>query len=129
MRGMSLKTRAVAGPSAYNSTSSNNEISSLQKEDATDETGASIHTIGSLFDGLMICLKTVLYHIQQSSPEPSYYGSLEKSAAALLFWGSDHGVSHGDLDKALRYSGFLRDTVLLVLTSIGDILSQSKPIY
>jgi hypothetical protein len=104
-------------------------MSSLQKKDATDEAETSIRIIGSLFDGLMICLKTVLYHIRRSSPEPLYYRSLEKSAAALLFWGGDHGVSHGDLDKALQHSGFLRDTVLMVLTSIGDILSQSKSIY
>lgn len=43
--------------------------------------------------------------------------------AALHFWGLDFGVSHGKLDMTLQYSPRLRDTVLTVLVSVGDLLS------
>jgi hypothetical protein len=127
---MSVETRAVIRPSPQLSTSSNDALPFWQtKTDPRDEMRPSICIIGSLFDGLMGCLKAVLFHVQQSSPEPPYYRSLEKSAAALLFWGSDHGVTQGDLDRALQYSRHVRDTVLLVLTSIGDLLSQREHLY
>jgi hypothetical protein len=122
--GMSL---VVTRPPPHLQTSSKDSDPFWQvKTDGIDEVGIANCIIGSLFDGLMGCLKAVLDHTRQSRPEPPHYWSLEKSAAALLFWGSDHGVSHGNLDRALKHSRLLRDTVLLVLTSIGDLLSQSK---
>lgn len=109
---------------------SKDEVTIWQKKvNVRDEVGFPTCVIGSLFDSLLSFLKAVLHDMKQSSPEPPYYRSLEKSAAALFFWGSDHGVSHGALDRDLQHSSHLRDTVLLVLTSIGDLLSQSKQIY
>jgi hypothetical protein len=110
-------------------TSSKDEFANWPtKADVRDRFGISTCIIGSLFDGLLSFLKAVLHDVKQCRPEPPHYRSLEKSAAALLFWGSDHGVSNGALDKDLQHSSLLRDTVLLVLTSIGDLLSQGKQI-
>jgi hypothetical protein len=55
--------------------------------------------------------------------------SLEKNAAALLFWGTDHGVSKGNLVMGLQHSILLRDTVLVIFISIGEMMttSTSKP--
>lgn len=80
--------------------------------------------IGLLFDASMICLNGVLGVLRQQDIKRQTYRDLEKHAAALLFWGSDHGVACGNLDRALQHSEFLRDAVLLVLISIGETIYQ-----
>lgn len=108
---------------------SNEEITIWQtKSYSKDEVGVSSGIIGSLFDAIISCFQGVLHELIQRSPEPAFYVSLEKNAAALLFWGSHHSVSQGDLDRTLQHSQVVRDMVLLVLISIGDILSQSSPL-
>jgi hypothetical protein len=80
--------------------------------------------IAGLFNGLLEFLKFLLRHFREYDPESRHYRPLERSSTALLFWGSDLNVSHGDLDVALQHSGGLRDTVLTVLISIAEFMSQ-----
>jgi hypothetical protein len=87
------------------------------------ETTVPTAIISTLYDALMGFLRIVLDHTRRHQATPSYYSSLENSAAALLFWGRDFGVSQGELDVALQYSHRLRDTVLTLLVSLGDLLS------
>ena len=94
--------------------------------DETYETGNTPGIIGSLFDGLIAYLQGMLREIVQPDVEPITYGLLERGATSLLFWGLDHGVSQGDLDRSLQHSALLRDTILLVLISIGELLSQGN---
>jgi hypothetical protein len=94
--------------------------------DETYETGNAPGIIGSLFDGLIVYLRGMLRDIVQHDVPPMTYGLVERSATSLLFWGLDHGISQGDLDKSLQHSPVLRDTVLLVLISIGELLSQGN---
>jgi hypothetical protein len=89
-----------------------------------DNSDALTGIVGSLFDGLTSSLQAVLHSLQKCDPEHPQLRPFERSAAALLFWGSDHGVPSGGLDRALQHSRNIRDTVLLVLISIGDLLSQ-----
>ncbi len=94
--------------------------------DETYETGNASGIIESLFDGLIAYLQGMLREIVQPDVEPITYGLLERSATSLLFWGLNHGISQGDLDRSLQHSTLLRDTVLLVLISIGELLSQGN---
>jgi len=70
-------------------------------------------------------LKVVLQDRDRIEYEMKHFRALERSAAILLFWGSEHGVGNGDIDRALQNSDFLRETVVQVLLSIGALLSQS----
>jgi hypothetical protein len=97
--------------------------------DTRNQTGIATGIIGFLFDGLVGFLQTVLNNMRQGDVATPWYGSLEKNAAALLFWGLDHSVSKGELDTTLQHSGLLRDTVLLVLISIGEFISESTPVH
>ena len=82
--------------------------------------------IAGLFNGLLEFLKFLLQHFRTHDPESRHYRPLERSSTALLFWGSDLGVSHGDLDVALQHSCELRDTVLTILISIAELMSQGS---
>jgi hypothetical protein len=84
---------------------------------------ANVPMVSTLYDGLMSFLKVILAHARDQKPEPTYYASLEESIASLFFWGRDFGVSQGELDMALQFSHRLRDTVLTLLISLGDLLS------
>jgi hypothetical protein len=86
------------------------------KNDEAHTTGV----IALLYDALVI-----IHGIKHGNSEPQYFRSLEESAATLVFWGGDHDVSRGALDKILQHAQHLRDAVLLTLVSIGDLLSQS----
>jgi hypothetical protein len=81
--------------------------------------------IAQFFGAILISLRVIIKRSKTESPEPPCYQSLERSAATLIIWGGDHDVSHGGLDNYLQHPGCLRDTVLLTLISIGDILGQS----
>ncbi|KAF2438858.1 hypothetical protein P171DRAFT_370916 [Karstenula rhodostoma CBS 690.94] len=87
------------------------------------EANASRAIISTLYDGSMSVLKAILEHTKKEPTEHSRYPFLERSLAALFFWGRDHGVSQGELDAALQFSHRLRDTVLTLLVSLGDLLS------
>lgn len=103
------------------------EVGAWQSErhtNATVEYESGI--LGSLFDALTRFLQTALQEINKGDITLPSYDSVEKSAATLLFWGNDHGVSKGELDRLLHHSMFLRDTVLSVLISISELLSQSE---
>jgi hypothetical protein len=84
------------------------------------ETGTG--PIGSLFNSLVELLGLVLIDIKTKPAMSQHYQSLESSSAALFFWGTDLGVSRGELDEVLQDSTQLRDTCLLVLVSIGQFL-------
>ena len=88
-----------------------------------DESPFSTAIISALYDSIMGFLETVLDHAKKCTPRPLYCPSLEKSVVTLFFWGRDHNVSHGGLDAALQFSHRLRDTVLTLLVSLGDLLS------
>ncbi|OAL51019.1 hypothetical protein IQ07DRAFT_537378 [Pyrenochaeta sp. DS3sAY3a] len=81
--------------------------------------------IGSLFNSLLELLGLILIDIRTQPDISEHHQSLESSCAAFLFWGTDHGVSQGDLDEALQDSAQLRDTCLMALTSIGQFLTSS----
>jgi hypothetical protein len=106
------------------------EIRKWQITTSEGGSGTTVPTaiMSTLYDALMGFLKIVLDHARRRQPTPSYYSSLEDDAAALLFWGCDFGVSQGELDVALQYSHRLRDTVLTVLVSLGDLLSLGNHI-
>lgn len=91
------------------------------------ESSGAIGLIGSLFDGLLTSLQQVLRLLSSASCPIPHYQTLERSAAALLFWGNDHDVSGGELDERLQHSRLLRDTVLMILISIGELVSGGKP--
>lgn len=93
------------------------------RADAADEATLSTGIIGSLFDGLVAFLKAVL-DSSRHNPEFQHYQSLESDCATLLFWGFDLGVSKGDLDTRLQHSEQLRHTVLTILISIAELISQ-----
>lgn len=82
--------------------------------------------IAALYDGLITFLKAILTYTRKQRPEPSYLSSLEGSVTTLFFWGRDFGVSQGELDTALQFSNRLRDTILTLLASLGDLLSLGK---
>lgn len=90
--------------------------------DGTHDTGNAPGIIGSLFDGLIAYLQGMLREIVHPDVGPIAYGLLERSATSLLFWGLDHSVSQGDLDRSLQRSALLWDTILLILISIGELL-------
>ncbi|KAF2012581.1 hypothetical protein BU24DRAFT_425218 [Aaosphaeria arxii CBS 175.79] len=80
--------------------------------------------IASLYDGLLSFLRLALKELESCDPRPDYVPSLEKSVATLFFWGRDLEVPQGELDLTLQYSHRLRDTVLTLLVSLGDLLSH-----
>jgi len=86
------------------------------------EAAVSTAVIATLFDGILGFFTLLLRDCKEHRSDSSEYRSLEKNAAALFFWGRDHGVSQGDLDMALQYSHCLRDTVLAVLVSLGQFM-------
>ncbi|OAG06641.1 uncharacterized protein CC84DRAFT_1257937 [Paraphaeosphaeria sporulosa] len=88
------------------------------------EANVSRAIISTLYDVLINSLKALLQHAKQEEPESPNLGFLERNLTALFFWGRDHGVSQGELDAALQFSHRLRDTVLTLLVSLGDLLSQ-----
>ncbi|ORY05557.1 hypothetical protein BCR34DRAFT_590863 [Clohesyomyces aquaticus] len=97
---------------------------------AGDEDTISKGIIGSLFDSIMGVLRCLLEHLDKkdlAAPAQSnfHYDTLEKISASFFFWGLDFGVSRGDLDEILQYSDSLRDTVLIVLVSIGQHTSNN----
>ena len=96
------------------------------KSDLGNDT-VPIGVIGPLFQGLMDFFKTMLARSMNSRQESPLHDliqlhrqSIERSLAALFFWGCDLDVAPGDLDLALQHSGELRDTVLAVLISIAE---------
>ncbi|KAH7071121.1 hypothetical protein BKA63DRAFT_67376 [Paraphoma chrysanthemicola] len=89
-----------------------------------DEVELQTGIIGSLYNSLMNSLRGLLHDLNKHGFNSRHYRTIEKYAAALLFWGDDHGISQGQLDMALQSALFLRDTVLLVLISLGEFLSQ-----
>lgn len=103
------------------------EVEEWQSEPNTNidiDNGSGI--IRSLFNGSTRFLQMILQQIRKNTGANAWYDSLERNAATLLFWGNDHGVPMGDLDNALQHSIFLRDTVILVFISIGELMSQSS---
>jgi len=94
------------------------------RTDVRENVAISSGVIAGLFNGLLEFLKFLLQHFKEQDPESRHYRPLEKSSTALLFWGSDLGVSHGDLDVALQHSSGLRGTVLTVLISIAEFMSK-----
>ncbi|CAI6342535.1 unnamed protein product [Periconia digitata] len=89
-----------------------------------NESAVSTAIIAALFDSLIAFLQTILHQAKKEDAVPSYLAPLLDNMAALHFWGLDFGVSQGDLDMALQYSHRLRDTVLIILVSVGDLLSR-----
>jgi hypothetical protein len=81
-------------------------------------------TIASLHNGIIKCLRAVLFDLDASADKLEHVKTLESAAAALLFWGIEHGVTRGDVDRTLQNSKFLRDTVIRVFISIGQLLDQ-----
>ena len=85
------------------------------------ETGENVSPgiIGSVFDGLMAFLRSVLETLKQQKLISPGHQLLERASAALPFWGLDFGNSIGELDFALQCSNEVRDMVLAVV-SFGD---------
>jgi hypothetical protein len=98
------------------------QIQTYDGDEATVST-TNIPMVSTLYDGLMSFLKIILAYARDQKPKPTYYASLEQSVATLFFWGRDFGVSQGELDMTLQFSHRLRDTVLTLLISLGDLLS------
>lgn len=80
-------------------------------------------TISALYNGIVGFLKVVTDNARKNEPCPSYFSTLEQAVAALFFWGRDFGVPQGELDTALQFSNRLRDTVLTILASLGELSS------
>jgi hypothetical protein len=78
--------------------------------------------IASLFSSLIEVVGLVLLDMKTRPDTSRHYQSLESSSAALFFWGTDFGVSQGELDEELQDSVQLRDTCLLVLVSIAQFI-------
>ena len=95
------------------------QISTCENDEITSPTA----TISTLYSGIISFLKVVTDNARKSERVPPYFPSLEQASAALFFWGRDFGVSQGQLDNTLQFSNRLRDTVLTVLASLGDLLS------
>ncbi|KAF3002703.1 hypothetical protein E8E13_010081 [Curvularia kusanoi] len=94
--------------------------------DRTCNTDGTPGIIASFFDGLIAYLQGTLHNISDGDCERNVHQLLERCSATLLFWGFDHGVSQGKVDESLQHSTLLRDTVLVVLISIGELLSRGK---
>jgi hypothetical protein len=105
-----------------------NEAIKIWQSSANEELESTVSTgiIGTLFDGLLQFLKSILKTLQKCQPKSADRGKLENSLAALFFWGRDLGVSNGELDMKLQHSPRLRDTVLSLLISIGEFMSHGK---
>lgn len=88
--------------------------------DVTTSTGI----IASLFDSLMVSLSLMLQTLKNQPMESEHYRFLERSSAALLFWGTDLEVPQGQLDMTLQHSLALRDTVLVILISVGETIRK-----
>ncbi|PVH94363.1 hypothetical protein DM02DRAFT_478753, partial [Periconia macrospinosa] len=83
--------------------------------------------IGLLFNSILEVLRLILIDMKTRLNIPQLYQSLESSSAAFFFWGTDMGVSRGELDEVLQDSPELRDTCLLVLVSIGQFITVASP--
>lgn len=105
------------------------EVSRSDREVRNGFDGTRGGIISFLFDELVSLLETILQDVGQGDAAWPWYETLEKGAAALLFWGMDHSVSRGDLDATLQNSGLLRDTVLLILISISNLVIKSTLFY
>ncbi|USP80973.1 ankyrin repeat domain-containing protein [Curvularia clavata] len=81
--------------------------------------------IGSLYKSLIETLGLILIEVRMHSNMTQHHGSLEKSCAALFFWGIDLGLWRGELDDMLQDSRQLRDICLTVLVSICQFVSTS----
>lgn len=90
------------------------------------QSNVSAALIAAFYDSLMTFLRHVVNKARKQQAVPSYYQSLLDSIAALHFWGLDFRVSQGELDMSLQYSHHLRDTVLTVLASMGDLLCNGS---
>lgn len=78
--------------------------------------------IGLLFNSIIDLLRLILIDMKTQPDLSQHYQSLESSSAALFFWGTELGVSRGELDEMLQNSEELRDTCLLVIVSIGQFI-------
>lgn len=78
--------------------------------------------IGSLYNPIVELLGLILTSMRTQTSVSRHYQPLESISAALFFWGTDLNVSQGELDEALHDSLQLRDTCLLVLVSIGELI-------
>jgi hypothetical protein len=87
-----------------------------------DDIGAG--PISSLFNSVVQLLGLILTAMRTRQNISHHYQSLESSFAALFFWGTDLDVSQGELDETLLDSPQLRDTCLLVLVSIGELITS-----
>jgi hypothetical protein len=82
--------------------------------------------LGSLFKSLTETLGLILIEVRNQSDMTRHYTSLESTCATLFFWGTDLGLSRGELDDMLQDSPQLRDTCLAVLVSISQFVSTCK---
>jgi hypothetical protein len=82
--------------------------------------------LGSLFKSLTETLGLILIEVRNQSDITRHYTSLESTCATLFFWGTDLGLSRGELDDMLQDSPQLRDTCLAVLVSISQFVSTCK---
>jgi len=82
--------------------------------------------LGSLFKSLIETLALILIEVRNQSGMTRHYNSLESNCATLFFWGTDLGLSRGELDDMLQDSPQLRDTCLAVLVSISQSVSTCK---
>jgi hypothetical protein len=91
----------------------------------SNDTAGTPGIVGLLFNELIVVLKAELDQGKQHPSDESSNESLDSILATLFFWGVDHGVLHGELDKSLEDSMFLRDTVLEILISISECVYTS----
>lgn len=80
--------------------------------------------VGSLYSSIVELLGLTLTSMRTQTSVSRHYQPLESISAALFFWGTDLNVSQGELDEAIRDSPQLRDTCLLVLVSIGELITS-----
>lgn len=95
-------------------------IQQWQKQTQTEQETATI--IASLYENVLHGLKILFQEVQTDTSATQSSRLLEESIATLFFWGQDFQVPEGSLDSALRFSHRLRDTVLLILISLGESL-------
>lgn len=71
--------------------------------------------------------KSVLKELQNRNNLPKdIYRSLERSESSLILWVDGHGILRGNLDDALQKSRFLRKSILELLLSISQTLTDSR---
>lgn len=103
-----------------------NSDESLRRFSSYDIRNHGLHEqgpIGSLYKFLIETLGLILIELRIQSNMSQYHGTLEKSCATLLFWGTDLGLWRGELDDMLQDSPQLRDICLTVLVSICQFVS------